>query len=192
MSPNFATLPTTDNAMWRKLLARVHPDAGEAGDHELFVWVMSVRETICDGKGSSGSGGASAPPPPPPRREPPPKPPPSYASTEPDCVPFETSLTFHELTIKAMKTASDPGVPPLYADLLKLLADCEDVSGDVFASGGLRGQQTRGASYKQLAAIGYKVAMSKPQRVRWYRLAESIPLSMRHAGHILSELSGGF
>jgi hypothetical protein len=32
------------------------------------------------------------------------------------------------------------------------------------------------------------VGMTKAQRVRWYRIAESIPLSRRCAGHILSQL----
>lgn len=34
------TLPPTEPAMWRKLLARAHPDAG--GDHELFIWVCNL------------------------------------------------------------------------------------------------------------------------------------------------------
>lgn len=31
-----------DRRMWRKLLAKVHPDAG--GEHELFIWADQVRE----------------------------------------------------------------------------------------------------------------------------------------------------
>jgi hypothetical protein len=30
--------------------------------------------------------------------------------------------------------------------------------------------------------------MSKEERVGWYRVAEGIPLSDRHAGHLLSKL----
>jgi hypothetical protein len=30
--------------MWRRLLARVHPDAG--GDDELFVWAKSLEELV--------------------------------------------------------------------------------------------------------------------------------------------------
>jgi hypothetical protein len=33
-----------------------------------------------------------------------------------------------------------------------------------------------------------RCGMSKPERVQWYRIAEDIPLSQRHAGHILSKL----
>src|SRR5215204_7637360 len=36
--------PPTDRAMWRRLLARVHPDAG--GDDELFVWAKSLEELV--------------------------------------------------------------------------------------------------------------------------------------------------
>lgn len=31
--------------MWRRFLARVHPDAG--GDEELFVWAKSLEELVC-------------------------------------------------------------------------------------------------------------------------------------------------
>lgn len=48
-----------------------------------------------------------------------------------------------------------------------------------------------GASYKQSAAVAYKAGMSKEPRVEWYRIAGSIPLSMRHAGHVLSRLQEG-
>src|SRR5215207_5778641 len=34
----------TDRAMWRRLLARAHPDAG--GDDELFVWAKSLEELV--------------------------------------------------------------------------------------------------------------------------------------------------
>jgi hypothetical protein len=44
------------------------------------------------------------------------------------------------------------------------------------------------SSYKQLAYIGHLVGMSKTERSGWYRVAESVPLSQRHAGHILSHL----
>ena len=70
-----------------------------------------------------------------------------------------------------------------YGYLLRRLADCYPVS-----EGPLYDQQRRGASYKMLAAIGHGVGMSKVERVQWYRIAESIPLSQRHAGHILKRL----
>lgn len=47
-----ATAPTDDGRMWRRLLARTHPDHG--GDHDLFVWTMRLREQVV------GHGGADA------------------------------------------------------------------------------------------------------------------------------------
>jgi len=35
-----------DHRMWRLLLARLHPDAG--GDHDLFVFASTVRDSVCD------------------------------------------------------------------------------------------------------------------------------------------------
>src|SRR5215204_99907 len=34
-----------DHRMWRLLLARLHPDAG--GDHELFVFASTVKNSVC-------------------------------------------------------------------------------------------------------------------------------------------------
>ena len=41
------TLPATDKSMWRKAIARAHPDAG--GSHELCVWMQAVRDVVCGG-----------------------------------------------------------------------------------------------------------------------------------------------
>jgi hypothetical protein len=74
-------------------------------------------------------------------------------------------------------------LPEPYATPLRLL---ETVGTAYF--GPLEHQQRRGASYRQLCAVAHAVGMTKAQRVRWYRIAESIPLSRRCAGHILSQL----
>lgn len=34
-----------DHRMWRLLLAKLHPDAG--GDHELFVFASTVKDSVC-------------------------------------------------------------------------------------------------------------------------------------------------
>jgi hypothetical protein len=70
----------------------------------------------------------------------------------------------------------------VYGALLEMLADCEAPPSTTGA------WEQRGASYKKLAAIGHMVGMTKPERGRWYRVAESVPLSDRHAGHILGRL----
>jgi len=71
----------------------------------------------------------------------------------------------------------------LFASVLQLLEDCYPQN-MVY----LRREQERGASYKRLAAIGYLIGMDSKERSRWYRIAEAVPLSDRHAGHILSRL----
>jgi hypothetical protein len=53
----------------------------------------------------------------------------------------------------------------------------------------LHKEQQLGATYKQLAAIGHRVGMTKEERVKWYRIGESVPLSSWHANHILKKLS---
>jgi hypothetical protein len=74
-------------------------------------------------------------------------------------------------------------VGQLFRGLLLLLRDCRE-SEELTLSR----QQQQGATYKTLAAIGHTVGMDKSQRVRWYRIAERVPLSQRHAGHMLSRL----
>jgi hypothetical protein len=169
MSPRTATLPPTEPAMWRRLLARVHPDTG--GDHETFVWAMNLRDVVC-------SGGAATSP----KEEPRPQPPPKKAG-ESDCVEFDTECDFDELTANALILAKD--LPEPYAGVLKLLRGCEEAY-----DGPLYDQQGKGATYKQLAAIAHTAGMSKDQRIQWYGIAESVPFSRRHAGHVLSRLKG--
>ncbi len=156
------TKPTTDRSMWKKLLARTHPDSG--GDHELFIWTNSVREHVASETIEEPKPAA--------RRT---------ANANSDRVPFESEVGFDELTYRALRAARD--MPEQYARLLKLLDDCEEAH-----HGALVREQHRGASYKRLAAAGHKARMTKTERVRWYRVAESIPLSDRHIGHILSKM----
>ena len=56
--------------------------------------------------------------------------------------------------------------------------------------GAAPGGAVPGASYKRLTAIGHLAGFDKTAQVRWYRIAEEIPLSDRHAAHILSRLKG--
>lgn len=95
----------------------------------------------------------------PPRSEPEPA---SPAPKEPPpSVPFEYATPgFAALTGKALALAEE--LPKPYALLWRILEDC-------------------GTSYVE----PYR---SQQERGEWYRIAESIPLSMRHAGHIFSRL----
>ncbi len=167
MSPRTPTHPPNDKSMWRRLISRAHPDVG--GEHELFVWATATRDVVCGGE----LGGEI------PRRSPRREPSREAASSDVDRVPFDSFADFSVLTHRAVTMASAGS----YAPLLRTLADCYPAT-----DGPLYDQQRLGATYKQLAAIGHRAHMSKAERVRWYRLAESIPLSQRHAGHILGRL----
>jgi hypothetical protein len=163
------TNPPDHRGMWRRLVGRAHPDAG--GDHDLFIWAVGVRDVVC-----SSSLHASVSPEPevhPSRRE--------ASTAAPDCVPFDQFADFEVLTDRAVTMAAAMAEP--YGYLLRQVADCYPAS-----EGPLHDQQRRGASYRSLAAIGHQVGMSKAERVQWYRIAEAVPLSQRHAGHILSRL----
>lgn len=162
MTPRVVTLPPTDGAMWRKLLARCHPDAG--GSHELFIWAEGLR-------GHIAGGGSELPP----RRRGP--------GHDVERVPFPISagVDFAALTRRALEMAQD--APEPYAALLGLLSDCGSGEGTQMVR-----EQERGASYRRLAAIGHLVGMDKSARVRWYRIAEAVPLSDRHAGYLLERL----
>lgn len=154
------TLPPTDRSMWRRLVARAHPDAG--GDHELFIWTGVVRDVVCAEPRPTveelGQPNPSTP---------------RSTSDETPRVPFDPSEAFAALTGRALAHAGE------FAPVLKLLQDC-------WPLGHLAHEQGRGASYKRLAAVGHAWGMTKAERVRWYRVAEEIPLSDRHAAHILS------
>lgn len=159
--------------MWRRAVARCHPDAG--GDHDLFIWITATRDHVIGGELGQTI----------PRRERSHNHQRSYSEASPDParIPFDKAGGFADLTAQALRAAQDLAEP--YAGLLRLLADCYEAPE---ADSTLHRQQCQGATYKTLAAIGHRAGMSKPERARWYRIAESIPLSQRHAGHILSRL----
>ncbi|MDP9458063.1 MAG: hypothetical protein M3Q60_20335 [Actinomycetota bacterium] len=172
MSPRTPTQPPNDARMWKRLVSRAHPDAG--GDHDLFIWASATREAVCGGE----LGGEI------PRR------PDSHApAADSDRIGFESAFrkaeSFSDLTRQAVELANSGDIPKTYAVLLLLLADCQEASR---ADAMLFRQQRQGATYKQLAAIAHSLSMTKAERVGWYRVAERVPLSVRHAGHILSKL----
>jgi hypothetical protein len=153
------------------LLRLVHPDSG--GSSDLFVWVRNLQEHVA---------GDHIDPPTHhrPRRT---------TSADSPRVPFDGAFavasSFDDLTRQALTLADRGGVPEPHARLLLLLIDCYDVGE---TGGVVYRQQHQGATYKSLAAIAHRVSMSKPERVRWYRIAEVVPLSQRHAGHIIGKL----
>jgi hypothetical protein len=167
------THPPDDKSMWRRALAKLHPDGG--GSHDLFIGAVAVRDVVCDSNLRASAKPEAEDPSR--RRE---------ASTSDvdqgqDRVPFDASWDFASLTDRAVTMASAVAEP--YALLLRSCADCYPAT-----EGPLFHQQRRGASYRQLAAVGHLVGMSGSERARWYSVARAVPLSQRHAGHILGKL----
>jgi hypothetical protein len=172
VTPRTPTLPPTEPTMWRKLLARTHPDTG--GSHDLFIWTGALRGVVCNSSlhdvvSPEASDHASR------RREGS-----TWRPTQTDKprIPYPTGADFEEVTRIALRLADDNNV---YGEVLSLLVDCYPLEH-------LGYEQERGASYKRLAAIAHAWGMSKEERIGWYRVAEGIPLSDRHAGHILSRI----
>lgn len=166
------TLPPDDRSMWRRVVSRAHPDAG--GDHELFIWTVATRYAICDEELGGEAPGRE-------RREQPSRRRETSISSAGEYMPFDQFADFKVLTDRALSMAEAVAEP--FGFLLRQVADCYPVS-----EGPLYEQQRRGAPYRSLAAIGHMVYMTKAECVHWYRIAEVIPLSQRHAGHILSRL----
>ena len=109
MTPSTPTLSPTEPVMWRKLLAVAHPD--KAGDHELFIWTMKVRELVCSGADINGGRSSTKTQ----ARD--------YAQDqETERIPFDSTLDFTELTHRAVLLAAEVDEP--YASLLRALAEC--------------------------------------------------------------------
>ncbi|MBV9454795.1 MAG: hypothetical protein JOZ19_11860, partial [Rubrobacter sp.] len=165
MSPYPPVLPPTDGSMWRRALARVHPDAG--GDDALFVWLMNVRDTLGGGalRFSDPSSSTSSS---------------RTVGTHHERINYDGSLEFFELTSRALSVGQSVEEP--YRSMLRLLIDCVEVDrGHGYTA------QYQGATYKQLAYIGHLVGLDGPARHRWYAIAEGIPLAARHATHIIQK-----
>ncbi len=153
-----ATAPMHDPRMWKRLLARAHPDHG--GDHDLFVWTMQLREQVRPGTRDVPHG--------------------TVAQDSPGVVFVPED--FDGITRRALDAAQGHQ-GTVHGYLLGLLNGCvnEPIRRD---------EQERGASYRRLAKIGHLAGMDRAERGRWYRIAESIPLSDAHARFILGRLGG--
>ncbi len=95
------------------------------------------------------------------------------------------ALTFYALAVAVH--LEEP-----FRALLLLLADCVDARGssdlgETGQAGQLRSSAV-GASYERLDAIARAASMDEAERIRWRRVAESVPLSERHASHIEEKL----
>ncbi len=174
MSPRTLTAAPDDKSMWRRALAKLHPDGG--GSHDLFIWAGAVRDVVCGLSLRSEAGAHPEPEDNPSRRRE------ASTSEEPARVPYPPDETadFSALTVRAVAMAEEVG--GIHGALLEMLSGCE---APPLTTGAW---EQRGASYKKLAAVGHMVGMTKAERGRWYRVAEAVPLSDRHVGHILGRL----
>jgi hypothetical protein len=162
--------------MWRRLLRRVHPDHG--GDGDLFIWAKHLFDHVAGDSFATEDERTSYQ-----RRQPPPHPPHSGAGERLDFTGAYRHASFADLTQYAVCLAET--VPEPYAPLLRMLASCYAVPESDTT---LYRAQHQGATYKQLAYVAHLAGMSKAQRTEWYRVAQSVPLSQAHAGHLIREL----
>lgn len=166
--------PLDDRRYWWRLLAVAHPDRN-GGDGDLFVFLTALREHVegcCAGsfpnleRFAHANARANA----------------TGTGEAPERVPFDPILSnadeFVRLTGRALEISGEVGEP--FAAVLLLLVDLP-----AHDHGRAVPRQSRGASYRQLARITHTLGWSKEQRVRWYRIAESVPLSCAHASHII-------
>jgi len=155
-----------DRTLWRRLLARVHPDSG--GSDDLFTWATRVRESLCTCT-SNTCRSPSAPP-------------------DSERIPFDSDLGYLDehvmLTMRATSIGAREQEP--FANLLGLLLDCPSQ-----AHGRIALRQCKGASFKQLAYISHLSGLTKEQRGVWYGIARSIPLSEQHCHHLIGKLKEG-
>lgn len=95
--------------------------------------------------------------------------------------PVEGSVSknFDRATRNALEMSKD--VSEIHASVLRRLSDLNPT---VYG-----GQESEGATYRQLGFIAYRVGMDAGQRTEWYRIAREVPLSTRHASHIAARLT---
>jgi hypothetical protein len=165
-----------DRTYWRRLLATVHPDR-DGGDAELFVFLSALREHVASCRVKPVLDSSR-------RRE---------GSTKhskqhdhgQDRIQFDASLgaedEFWTLTHRALSIGQTVEEP--FRSLLALLLDCGATN-----HGRRADQQSRGATWKQVAYTAHLAGFNAAQRSRWYEIARVIPLSEAHAAHIINSL----
>lgn len=162
------TKPLTDPSMWRRLLARAHPDTG--GSDELCVWAQALRNYVLTGKE-------------PPRRE-------SRSSPQTSGREERTRVAYSppegyeafDSHTAYIEEAVAPGEPEPIARLLWMLEDCP---------GAGNSQDTSGATFKQLHFIAGLAGLDDAHRRKLFAVAEEASLRSSHAGHIIKTLKGG-
>jgi hypothetical protein len=151
--------PPTDRAMWRRLLARVHPDAG--GDEELFVWAKSLEELVR----------ATAQDDLPPRL--------GGTVQREGRIPFDPHTDFDRISERALQFAPRAFG---YGDVLRLVRGATR-TGTVKDRRGATYEQLARIAY--LLGID---KYGRNARKMWYRIARDVMLSEAHADHIIGGL----
>jgi hypothetical protein len=171
--------PLTDQRLWRRLLARLHPDAG--GTEELFVFGQAVRERVEAGDlPTVHDVGEKAPARSPAQRRRRARP---KAGQDRRPIAFEAArgVPFEELTRRAVDLAGELEEP--YRFLFSLLEGCQ--APDAQGPAHLVEEATTGACYRRMAKVGRLLDLDGAGRMRLYRLAQGVPLSDLHARHWL-------
>jgi hypothetical protein len=153
--------PPTDRAMWRRLLARLHPDAG--GDDELFVWAKSLEELVARLSKVQHDPYARL----------------GGTVKQEGRIPFDPHTDFDRISERALQFAPRAFG---YGGVLR-------IAGGAKRTG--TAKDHRGATYEQLARIAYRLGIDKHQRnarKMWYRTARDVMLSEAHAEQILGSL----
>ena len=153
--------PPTDRAMWRRLLARLHPDAG--GDDELFVWAKSLEELVARLSNAQHDPYARL----------------GGTVKQEGRIPFDPHTDFDRISERALLFAPRAFG---YGDVLRIAGGAKKTG---------TAKDHRGATYEQLARIAYRLGIDKHQRnarKMWYRTARDVMLSEAHAEQIIGSL----
>lgn len=190
MGRTTAPAPLTDKRMWRLLLARAHPDAG--GSEKLFVWAQALREELCGNTFLPESGlglrlweeflaaqhsrsRAES------RSKKKPK---KVKNRSTNRIPFDTALSFDELTSRALEIATTFEGP--YREFVPLLLEGCDLSGFSCDLTFIEKARTAGAYYARLADVADALGLDRRARARLYEFAKRVPLSDLHAVHMVN------
>jgi hypothetical protein len=189
MGRTAAPASLTEKRMWRRLLARAHPDAG--GSEELFVWTQAIREELCGQRSRTAPGFTSrvweefvAAQRSRPRTKSRPKKKPKQSKRQMNRIPFDTSLSFEELTNRALEIAATLEEP--YIELLPLLLEGCELSGFGCDPAFIEEARTVGAYYARLADVGHALRFDGRMRGSLYKFAGRVPLSDLHAVHMIN------
>jgi hypothetical protein len=153
--------------LWKRLLRFCHPKYG--GDEHIYRFARSVYQYV-----------SSDEPEPAPRQKP-------EHKTSGDRVEFtdiEQRYGDHEgLVQHALEVAYSIEEP--FHTMLSALEDCDQAAPTDYQ---LQRSQEVGATFKACAFAAHVAGLSSADRMKWYKLCRSLPMSQRMCGHIIMKL----